>query len=283
MKFSLSDRIPEGKNVLTLEEIQCQMTELFKKYIYICDKIGAKYYMAFGSLLGTVRHQGFIPWDDDLDVFMFRKDYDAFIEYCEKQSEDIYPLKVLTPEKDKDYPFAIARFTDTSFQLVTNIHKDIEMGIFLDIYPLDGAGTEETDDYSKVMRKKHFLNKCVIQAIRRNPFYDVRGMKYCITRLPIYCISKIIGKDYFIRKMCMMKDTYKRYDSTYVGVLIWDQIKDRWLKEGFENPKVAEFCGLKVNIPANYDEILKKNYGDYMTLPPLDKRNPHHHYYIYKK
>ena len=125
---------------LSIEEIHEGTLGILKKIIEICDEINVNYFLAYGSLIGAVRHGGFIPWDDDLDIVMLRPDYEIFNQYCLKHERELYPFKLINRKNEKKYPYNIARFNDLRYRDIYENVQEYDSGMFIDVYPLDGAG-----------------------------------------------------------------------------------------------------------------------------------------------
>ena len=142
---------PEG-SVLRLH--QMKMLRILEFVDRVCRKHGIRYWLSSGTLLGAVRHGGFIPWDDDMDVCMLRPEYDKFVAYCNEHEEELYPFKLMSKYTADDYPFNLQRFCDTRFKMVkTDGLSDAGMGLFIDIYPLDALGNVK-NGAKKPNRKK---------------------------------------------------------------------------------------------------------------------------------
>lgn len=143
-----------NKNELTIEDIHSVTLKLVEKLIQICDDVGVNYYVAYGSLIGVVRHKGFIPWDDDFDVVMLRDDYETFCDYCMRHQDDMKPYKLFTRKNEENYPYNIARLNNMDYRAVYENVQGYDSGVFIDIYPLDGAGANAEQVIQQVKKKK---------------------------------------------------------------------------------------------------------------------------------
>ena len=139
---------------LNIDQIHQITLEIVKKLIEICDEINVNYYVAYGSLIGTVRHKGFIPWDDDFDVVMFRDDYEKFCKYCIIHQNEIKPYKLLNRETEKNYPYNIARLNNMDYKARYENIVNYDSGAFIDIYPIDGAGSDAIKVLQTVKKKE---------------------------------------------------------------------------------------------------------------------------------
>lgn len=246
----------------------------------VCHEQNIKYFLYYGTLIGTVRHKGMIPWDDDVDIAMPRNDYEKFLEFCRTNDTGIYTI--VNNETDSSASHLISRLSDTRYHIDFMHSKSYEIGIFVDIYPLDGMGN------NKFVFKIHGMLCHIFQklfVIRFGIYYPPK--KY-IKNFVLKCLRKIIWlknkstSGCILRKLAML---YKYEKSKYVGCPVWIDggYKNRYLlREWFEKTEKAEFEGIKLDIPADYNEILKMIYGNYMKLPPVEKRTMQHFYKIYK-
>ena len=139
---------------LTLREIQLGELKILKKIKEICSLINIDYFLFCGTLLGAVRHHGIIPWDDDIDVGMMRKDYEIFVSYCKEHDKELLPFKLFHYTTNKKYIYPIARLVDTRYVVDYKDFKDYGLGLFVDLYPFDGCGNsiEERDYIFKKVR-----------------------------------------------------------------------------------------------------------------------------------
>ena len=249
--------------------------DLLRTFIDICKKYSFRYWVGFGTLLGAVRHQGFIPWDDDVDVWMPRADYDRLLEISK---DDIpFPYFLQTTLNDDDYYSAFARLRNsmTTGILVSGSNK-CNNGIYIDIYPIDGQFNNKTKQ-KRISRYIYGLNVAAhayMYNVNPNP---VTKALHKFLRFPF------IPYDY--RRTYKYVNTLARkvaWNSTdTVGIVVfWPYPfeKTTFRKEDFEKSISAKFENLDVQIPAGYDRILTTLYGDYMKFPPLEKRGAWHNF-----
>ena len=274
----------ETKELLNIDEVHAGTLKIVEKLSSICDMLHIDYYVAWGSLIGTIRHKGFIPWDDDFDVIMLRPDYDKFINYCMDNEKELYPFKILNRKVCKDYPYTISRFEDMRYKAVYDNIVKYDSGMFVDIYPFDGAGTDENAARKKLERKRNLLAKCVGWAIR-DKYTKPEGQNIAVAILKYvgFKITHLFGKDFFLNQYEKLKNTYSYEESTLVGCLCWGGGLYVFDKSLFEKSLTVPFENITVKIPVGYDEILKKTYGDYMELPQEKDRVATHEYSLYKR
>lgn len=270
----------------TLKHLQKLELMILKDFINICDENNIKYFMCGGSLLGAVRHNGFIPWDDDIDIIMFRSDYEKFVEIYNNNPLDKYEL--LTPENNSDYFLLFSKIIlkGTKFEEWWDKQVDFNLGIFLDIFILDTAPS------NKFIRKLHLYKVRIL-----NRLIAISALKYenypKITQTILNSVHSIfkffkISPNYFKNKTIKSLKRYNETNSNYVFDVAATLFPPIHLKSDYTPPKKIKFEDISVNIPNNYDIILKRTYGnDYMTLPPEEERYNHVTYNldfgIYKK
>lgn len=274
----------EEKEAIDIDEIHKGTLEIVKKLSEICDMLGVEYYVTWGSLIGAVRHKGFIPWDDDFDVIMMRPDYDKFLDYCEKNEKALYPFKIFNRDVCPEYPYTISRFEDMRYKAVYDNIIEYDSGMFIDIYPFDGAGTDEEQTRKKLERKRNLLAKFVAWSIRKEyTKSESNNFIFNIAKYIAFSISHLIGKDYFLDQYEKLKDTYSFEDSTLVGCLCWGKGIYVFDKSLFEKSILVPFEDIMVKIPIGYEAILRQTYGDYMELPEEEERVATHEYMLYKR
>lgn len=266
---------------LTLREIQLGELEVLKKLADICQKNNLKYFIAYGTLLGAVRHKGFIPWDDDVDVIMPRDDYNQLVEWCRNHSKELEHFVLKHYSLDKKYIYPIARLCDTRYQIDYANASDYGLGLFVDIYPFDECGNsmEETETILKSLRN---LRACV--AVAGNPSFLPSRTAFWrnIIKFPLYCYAKMRGINNLIQKLDIKAQGYK--GSQFLYCLVWGRNMGHLIEKSmFENPGYVDFEGCQFPTLQDYDKWLRSSYGDYMIMPPEEEQVAHHYYKAYLK
>lgn len=268
---------------LTLEEIHACTLEVLQKLISICDTLQINYFAMYGTLIGAVRHNGFIPWDDDLDVAMLRPEFDKFVQYCLVNQDALYPFRLMDVAVDPDYPFMIPRFCDMRYQMVYHEMPDLNMGVFIDIYPFDGVGKADPKEIQKLIRAKNRYITGMTYAVSKTFPGSQKGLIHKAIRYLYYRYSKKKGRDYYVNKIKKLCRSYSLASSTYIGCLAWNETIKPIHKAHFLDYEMLAFEQITIKSPKNYDTVLRTSYGDYMQLPPDSQRVPYHNYSIYKR
>lgn len=260
-----------------IRDLQLVCLEILKEIDRICKKHNILYWLEGGSMLGAVRHHGFIPWDDDLDIAMFREDYNRFLEIAAKDLGKSYFLQTFKTDSNMPIFFAKIRknntFIDSKPEHLLNIHK----GIFVDIFPVD-----------RITEKRLFqLIHCqqIKWNLLINLFLDERVKTRMTEKLFIKSIRKIAIKflsckrNAFRGKLekCLQKyNKRKKEKFSYCSLTAFPSPKWIYRKEWLVSFKEVQFEDLIVRIPIGYHELLTHAYGDYMTPPPKEKQVPEH-------
>lgn len=264
-----------------LEEVQNEQLKILIEFDRICRKNNINYQLFAGTLLGAVRHQGFIPWDDDIDVCMLREDYDLFLKIFQNEFDKKYFLQI--PKTDKEYPFSFAKIRRNDTLFVESKHSELNMhhGIFIDIFPLDNILPKG------ILGKVQFyllslLRKLKSYKIKKNclksPNFFRKKMKLFIHYLlkPI-SMQKLNQLDINISKLIKKGNGWVSHLSHGQTNKIY--MKYAMKKEKFENTIEGEFEEHQFLIPRNYDEVLERLFGDYTKFPPVEEQKPHHKIY----
>lgn len=268
-----------------LSETQKVSLNILKQITKICDKMGLRYYLMYGTLIGAIRHNGFIPWDDDLDIMMPRDDHDKLINYLISNPEVIRHFEVYNYQVNNKYPYMITRIGDKRYWIDVENEDDYGIGVFIDIYPFDGLGNTKKEAIKNGLKGDRVSSLCY-QATRQ--YFAIENTKSNIRKIikrPVFFLSKMIGKDYFQNKLSSYINILPYDKSKYVGCVVWlsGGEKDIFLREWFNEFEYVKFEDDFFKVPKDYNQILTHIYGDYMTLPPLNERIAHHNYTTYKK
>ena len=265
---------------LTPREVQLGELEVMKELDKLCEKLNLRYFLTYGTLLGAVRHQGFIPWDDDVDVMMPRPDYEKLIAYLMEHTEEIAPLKLMHYKTNKKYIYPIARLVDTRYWIDYQGAADYGLGLFVDIYPLDGCGNS-ADEAEQIMNSS---KKAVsmIDLAGKDKFYSSAsgGAIRNVIKFLAYCYVKLRGVNHFVAKLDQ-QGKQRPYESEYVNLTTWFTAVKPFKRDLFEQVERMQFEDAMLWVPSRYDEILKQCYGDYRKLPPEDQQIAHHYYTAY--
>ena len=259
----------------TLKHLQNLELMILKDFIKICDENNLTYYMYAGSLLGSVRHNGFIPWDDDLDVIMFRDDFERFKKIFIASNNDKYEL--LCNETNEDYFHLLAKLMlkGTKFEEPWVSQVDFHIGINMDIFVLDDLS--DAGFKRNYQLKKSFLyNKLLIMSKIR--LDDLPLLTKIVTHAGYHVLNLFRITPSFLNRRCL--NFLKKYrdencECVFDISATAEEYPQIFKKEDFKSIKKIAFEDIEVNIPSGYDNILRSLYGEYMELPPEEDRYNH--------
>lgn len=270
------------KQEISLDEKKKIMLNMLAFLHGVCENHEINYFLWDGSLLGAIRHKGFIPWDDDIDIAMRRQDYEKFIKiFSNEYINEKYEL--LHIGNTQGYYLSFAKLVDKSTILIEEVENPIEMGVYLDIFPLDNLGNnyEEAKKFlNKIRRLTKLLLLKNLTSNRKRSFYKNIIIKAGKIIAGLIEREKLI---LYINNICK-KNSLVQSDR-YVGNAVASTYGERDImkKEWIENTILVPFETLKVFVPEEYDAILSHEYGEYMKFPPEDKRITHHSNKVWKK
>ena len=261
-----------------------KLVETLKAFDEFCTENGLNYFACSGTAIGAVRHKGFIPWDDDIDVYMLREDYDRLVEIRSKLNNTHYKIAEMG---DEGYVYSFAKFYDTHTTLVeTPSFPTCCIGVYVDIFALDEVN--DNDELRKKKEEYEFLLEnyqktyCSYTAywFFANLFhFNFKYLKNTLT--PRLCSRKKkeeIRKRFVDYEMAWRKE---KGDKLFFHHAIYKIEKEIFEKEWFDSYEYLPFEDYKVRVNKDYDKYLSRLFGDYMILPPVEKRMPHHpHYYL---
>ena len=262
---------------LTIEEIQQASFKVLLKFKEICDKNNFEYSLAFGTLIGAIRHKGFIPWDDDIDVVMKRPDYEKFIQYCIDHPEELKPFELLHYRTNKQYIYPIARISDPSYRLDYENAKEYGLGCFIDVYPLDGRNPNDKKHIKKMMH----LNS-IIYVGGQKKLTKARNFFRNIPKAILFVYTRFASLNKLLAKADKKARKYDYGCTDEVSAMVIEADRPMNYKHLLGTVDV-DFNGAKFKAPKEYDALLKAYYGDYMKLPPEEERVGHHFYKVFKK
>ncbi|MBQ1587772.1 MAG: LicD family protein, partial [Prevotella sp.] len=237
----------------------------------VCREHEIRYYCWAGTMLGAVRHHGFIPWDDDMDICMPRPDYDRFMEHAHEWLPQ--PLEALSIETSATFPGSFGKIVDSSTTLIERGHSDYLAGIYIDVFPIDGVPASSLMRRIAVTRYK-LLDK-LLYFLHRDPYKHGRG----ISSWPILLIQRLFTHEWARKKLRAANTAYDYNKSEYV--LDYDDgINGVIAKRILGTPTPVEFEGHELMGVEHADEYLRTKYGDYMVIPPHDNQRQHNFFYL---
>jgi len=266
------------------EEVRCEYTvsatmkkiwaielEMLIEVDRICKKHGLKYFLMCGTLLGAIRHKGFIPWDDDLDIAMPRDDYEKFMQL---KDEFRQPLFLQNPYTDKGYAASHTTIRNSNTSAISQIikYQDMNHGIFIDVFPLDHFVEEGAAERYAAINQLNIENGTFMRMT--NPELNEKNKQ----RVAAYNRDHI--KDFEEIQNIASKFNDQKTDKLAIMTYTADPLENNiWDAADFEKSIDWEFEGHMFSIPAGYDHILRNAFGNYMEFPPVEKRGIQHSHY----
>lgn len=250
---------------LSLREKQLEYLRILKELDRFCSENNLIYYMGCGTLIGAVRHKGFIPWDDDLDVFMPRPD---FLRLCAEYHSNDFNFRNI--RNDKSHPYNFGRLCSNDVYRIFKKQKLLNVGI--DVYVINGAPSSKEEQTKLIndtfdhIKKAIFYNRVRNGLIRRG-LWPFQNTEFCL-----------LQKELFRAERC-----FERYDYE-VSDYIWPYGGGKLImpKKNYGTPVRMQFEDSFFLAPEHYHEVLTLGYGDYMQLPPVEKRIPYHQGLVYR-
>lgn len=262
----------------TLRKLQITQFQLLLEVKRICDKHNIAYFLDGGTLLGAVRHKGFIPWDDDIDIGMLRDDYTRFLNICNNELSDDFFLQTKDTDPNFTFPFAKLRLNGTIRKDMGMINTTIHNGIDIDIFPFDNIPNKKTTQwlYYNIcwLLRGMFAAKSKIIVPRRSKSVIRRfGLKIC-RLLSLFVSSETIST--------LIDLHFQKYNNIPTENVIssagtYHYTKEIIKKEDIISKKYLQFEREVFPVPKNYHEYLTNLYGEYMVLPPVEDRIQHHY------
>ncbi len=256
----------------TLQHIKDVELMILRDFTKICDENDIEYYLIYGTQIGAIRHQGFIPWDDDVDVLLFRKDYEKFLKVMEENPTEKYTI--FDSRYDSEYFFQFGRISlnGTYWAEYWDSQVSFKLGIHVDLFILDNLPNNK-------FQRWLYIQRCYFMA----RLHSISVLTFDNYSKPINFILNTSHKflnllgltpDYFQKKLLKLFTKYWSNDGEYVTDLTLME-RVTFLKTDFKPPKKAKFENYEFNIPNNDYNSLTPIYGDYMQLPPEEDRVAH--------
>ncbi len=256
-----------------IDELKKMQKEILDEVVSFCGKHNLRYFLAYGTLLGAVRHKGYIPWDDDIDIHMPRADYEKFIELYNKEQGSDY--QVVTHELDRHYHVPFAKIYRKGTIVNEFFYKQSVFGVYVDIFPLDGI----RDKW-----QAYICGQCVrLMYIKTAIFCDrqtiARKARLMITKLILLPFSS-----HFILRTMRRIATRHKYEECKEVCSFGSRtcLREILPHEVFDEYTTVEFEGSSYRAPKGYDRYLTQKYGNYMQLPPENRRVSSHDSQAYR-
>jgi len=261
-----------------IRKLQLVEVDILKEIVKICDDNNLRYFLLGGTFLGAVRHKGFIPWDDDIDIGLPRPDYEKLFKIIYKQLPK--NLNILNYKAGEGYFSYIPKIINKSLVVKNNSRANQRLGYaWIDIFPIDGMPN------NLILRKMHQLNLLTARLfIKYSRFSDVAinlKERPFIEKILIHIgkmlpVERMFNKDKSLERLDRLLKKYSYDSSNYVVNFMGAyKFKEMFPKKIYDKIQKYQFEDMKLTAPKNYDYVLKQMYGNYMKIPPKEMRNKH--------
>ena len=258
---------------LTLKEIQYKEKEMLRKIIEFLEKHNIEYYVSYGTMLGVVRHKGFIPWDDDIDISMTRENYNKLLDIAKINCNIDKELQIQCYELGNSvYP--IIKIINKNIYLYDSL--EIDKNIWIDVFPLDSLPDNEKE-INKFMNKTFIMSH--LYMLKNFKYKEIprttRSTKATIIKYLTKPFTVFIDKEKWMKKYIKLVTKYNNMNTKYISGVAWHREQFNIFPKSILESSIYDFEDIKVKGFKDYDKYLKICYGDYMTLPPENKREMH--------
>lgn len=252
------------RKITDIQELRQIQMGILDEVHRFCEAHGLRYFLSSGTLIGAVRHKGYIPWDDDIDIYMPRKDYEQFLHTYHDEN-GVY--RVIDPSTESHYYYTFAKVVDQRTRMVEKETEGYEIGVYMDIFPVDYV-TDDLQERERIFNEKKLLYKirrCKIS--RSNPLQS--RLAYFVYKHWPMTVRQIERK---IRNLIVLDTpTSTVCNMTEAG----PKMKGCFPAEDIASSVDIEFEGKLYKTMVGYKDYLERTYGDYMTLPPVEQRVTH--------
>lgn len=253
---------------LTQQEVKENELSILKSVAEYCDKNNIHYTLMFGTLLGSIRHDGFIPWDDDIDIAIPRDEYEWFLDNYKDTK-----YSVLSSKTQQEYPYPFAKVVDKSIKVIEQTSNSADMSLYIDVFPVDNV--PDSSEGTKHLKKCEIICRVLLYKMisLKYPTDLVHKLLHTATKL-ILCPFSI---NYILKKQKSLTTKYKESNTKTVAITsIRLGCKCMFPRDIFYELEKHRFENEEFNIPVEYDNVLTSFYGDYMTPPPDNQRGGHY-------
>ena len=260
------------KRQLSLDEIKQVELQILIEFRRICSELGLRYYLSGGTLLGAIRHKGFIPWDDDIDLAMPRSDFNKLIEFSNSYQNDTYKF-LFVSQTGVLLPYA--KFVNVKTHIDAKYAEDeMQQHLWLDIMPMDGL-PEDLNEVAKIYKKAEYYRKII--GLCTAKLGEGKNVVKKLAKYVLKPLALIYSKE---RAMANLNKLAMKYDydsAKYVGAVTWGLygVSERMLKVEVDQVTEITFENDKFSTFSCWDSYLRGLYKDYMQLPPVEKRINH--------
>lgn len=260
-----------------LDKLHATLLDILEYTDSICKENGIEYFLNCGSVLGAVRHKGFIPWDDDIDIMLPRDSYEKLLTVIRNNKDTRYSIQNETNEKNYYLLFSKIRKNGTVFLEMDSEGLYENNGIYVDVFPLDFS--DEIESFS--FRINEFRIRLIQHGLKfrycKNMYKRTRGRMRYLLSFFVAAPYMMINKDYLINKANRLMKSRNNKDHNYVISYsgIYGIKKEAMPINVYYPVTQAEFEGKKYPVCNDVDAYLRNYYGDYMKLPPEEKRHTH--------
>jgi len=274
-------RFPESRKITDDTELKKTLLDILVAFDTFCRHHDIPYYLASGTCLGAVRHGGFIPWDDDIDVRIPRPHYRRFLDLSSSPIEGRYQVLSMETSRTHIYPFA--KLVDTrTICIEQRIRKNYDYGLWVDIFPVDGCADPDGKEFRANRRRIKKLRGYLGWA--STAVYASDSWIKTIPRLIGVLVCKLIGPSFFLRKIVSLAERYDYDSCDFVSLAVWGYGERECTRKEIVSDFIeTSFEGHSFFIPKRSDEYLSRMYGDYMTPPPESDRVYRHSLSAYWK
>ncbi|MDO4159117.1 MAG: LicD family protein [Prevotellaceae bacterium] len=253
------------RQITDVKELRSLQIAILDSIVGFCNANGINYSLAGGTLIGAVRHKGYIPWDDDIDLYMLREDYERFVRaYSDKGGR----YEVMYPEKNKDYLYTFAKVVDNDTLMIEDEAPDFRIGVYVDIFPVDYT-PDDIDERKRLYKLKYLLYKIRRCKMSKTNYLSSRlaFLFYKYLPIPLSLINALNNK-YILKR----KPSATLCDMTNPGL----PPKAVFPVEAMKSFVDVTFEGKTYKAMAGYHTYMSNLYGDYMKIPPVEQRIQHH-------